>query len=863
MQPSTAFSRFFRRRAMGERPRLRLPLWVVLNAPVVLILLLSAGLLAYLGLENGARTAHDWWIIVALSPASYTSSINAHISAMLLLIGASLVISVVSLTLVLRRITQPIRRMTQASKAFAAGDWSERVTVNRGDELGELATAFNQMADQLQQSTSLLQANAARLRAIFENSAEAIVVTSMRGFATYNPAFQTLFGYGEDEDLTGKQALDVIAPGERPRIEEFGQLRLRGEAAPLAYETRGLRKDGSEFDMDLRVSTYVQDGELFTLTLLRDITERKRAEQALIDSEQRFRSITEAAPFGIGFAREGITLFANSRYLEMFGLESVEEVQGRPVIEQIAPQKREMIADFVRRRARGEAAPTEYETIGLRKDGSQFPYAVWVASVTFADGLANVGFFLDVTQRKQAEAALADQTRQLSERVKELTCLYQYSTFLEQSDGSLEAIYQGTVDLLPAAWQYSETTCARLMLEGRTYATSNFRETPWRQTSAVVVDEVAIGVLEVFYLEPQRVDFEGPFMKEERLLLDELARRLALKIGAVKADSERQRTQEALRRSQAMLEAALSNMQYPIHVSVAGRIVIANQAAAEMLGYDRLDDLVGRHVVDTIAPVEQARIGDYVARRSAGLPAPTFYLTRGMRHDGSEFDMNVVISTYTMDDEIYTLAALKDVTEEMRLQKAEQDQRRLAEALLDAALAITSSLDRTVVMRRILQNLRQVVPHDASNIMLPEGDVGHVIYWDGYPPETVPDLESIAFPLSMPYIRGMLKAGEPLIVHDTATLEDWVTLPGAKHYRSYVGVPIIAHETVVGILSMDSYEPAAFANLTTKPLMAFARLAAIAMENARLYDELHQYTQELERRVEERTAELQQAKDYV
>jgi len=129
------------------------------------------------------------------------------IAQTLLLICISLAVSVGLLTLVSHRITQPIRRLSQAARLFAAGNWFERVALNRHNDLGELATSFNQMADQLQDSTRSLQSSEARLRAIFENSEEAIAVTDKTGFVNYNPAFQTMFECRTPDAFIGEAAL--------------------------------------------------------------------------------------------------------------------------------------------------------------------------------------------------------------------------------------------------------------------------------------------------------------------------------------------------------------------------------------------------------------------------------------------------------------------------------------------------------------------------------------------------------------------------------------------------------------------------------------------------------------------------------
>ncbi len=110
---------------------------------------------------------------------------------------------------------------------------------------------------------------------------------------------------------------------------------------------------------------------------------------------------------GITLAREGKTLYANRAYLQLFGYTDPAAVLGQPLLNQIAPQCRKEIAERVLRRERGEAVPNTYETLGLRQDGSTFPFRVDVARIRLQDGPANLAFFTDITEHRRAEKKLS------------------------------------------------------------------------------------------------------------------------------------------------------------------------------------------------------------------------------------------------------------------------------------------------------------------------------------------------------------------------------------------------------------------------------------------------------------------------
>jgi signal transduction histidine kinase len=115
----------------------------------------------------------------------------------------------------------------------------------------------------------------------------------------------------------------------------------------------------------------------------------------------------------------------------------------------------------------------------------------------------------------------------LKERVKELTALHGAARVLERAGRPPAMILEEIVALLPPAWQYPEITAAKISLGDAETATPNFRRTPWSQAAAFSAGEGVEGLIEVVYLEDRPVIFEGPFLKEERALIQSLAQMLA------------------------------------------------------------------------------------------------------------------------------------------------------------------------------------------------------------------------------------------------------------------------------------------------------------------------------------------------
>jgi hypothetical protein len=115
---------------------------------------------------------------------------------------------------------------------------------------------------------------------------------------------------------------------------------------------------------------------------------------------------------------------------------------------------------------------------------------------------------------------------ELRERVKELSCLYGIARLIAKPGISWEEILQQTVELLPSAWLYPEIATARIIVDGRAFVAPGFREGLARQKADIVADDLWRGTVEVFYLDKRPDLYEGPFLEEERKLIDAVAREL-------------------------------------------------------------------------------------------------------------------------------------------------------------------------------------------------------------------------------------------------------------------------------------------------------------------------------------------------
>ena len=211
------------------------------------------------------------------------------------------------------------------------------------------------------------------------------------------------------------------------------------------------------------------------------------------------------------------------------------------------------------------------------------------------DQPGNRGQGTDDHDRRQAEDALERCLSQLGERVKELNCLYSISRLVDQHSLTIAEILQGVVDLMPTAWQYPQNACAQLVLDDDTYQTANFQSGQRYQSADIVVAGKIRGRLEVHYCQSCVPCDEGPFLIEERILIDAVAER----VGKI---TERKEAEHLLRASERRFRDVLKNALIGILIIQDGQVVFKNPEMDRLLGpVDQTFDLAtykGIHPAD-------------------------------------------------------------------------------------------------------------------------------------------------------------------------------------------------------------------------------------------------------------------------
>lgn len=257
------------------------------------------------------------------------------------------------------------------------------------------------------------------LGAAVEQSAEAIVITDTEldlpgpRFLFVNPAFTRMTGYSAAEAIGNTPRILQGPASDRATLRRLRETLSRGET--FAGETVNYRKDGTTFDLEWQVTPLRNSSGAIThfLGLQRDITQRRRTEKALRESEARYRTLFESSSDGIVMVDIETNAFkyANPALCRMLGyaeeelcIMSVRDVHPKDAVQRV-------VAEF-EAQARGEKKLST-DIPCLRKDGSVFPADIIATQIMLGDRPCNVGFFRDITARKQAEFELEQTHAQL------------------------------------------------------------------------------------------------------------------------------------------------------------------------------------------------------------------------------------------------------------------------------------------------------------------------------------------------------------------------------------------------------------------------------------------------------------------
>jgi PAS domain S-box-containing protein len=678
-----------------------------------------------------------------------------------------------------------------------------------------------------------------------------IVVDAELRVIYFNRGAERIFGYCASE-MVGGSLGRLMPPGLAPvhhvMLQAFAASGEVSRPMGAAGKVRGLRADGVEFPAEATVSRLeVLDRPLF-MVIIRDVTDRRRGEEALLESEERYRSIVTAMEEGIVLQdADGAIRACNASAERILGL-SLEQMTGRlsidprwrAVHEDGSPFPGEEHPAMVTLRT---GRPLSNVIMGVHRPEGDLAWVSINSQPLFGPGgdlpSGVVTSFTDITERRRAE-------RDLQESEERYRSLWHNSL-----DGILMTAPDGLIFAAnPAACAILGRSEKEICGAGRQSLLD--RSDP--QFAAGLEERARTGAYrgELTFLRP-----DGSLLPcdvSSTVFKDSEGRARGIVI--FRDIGERKKAESARMEQEALLRQILEIL--PVGVWILdrdGQVLSGNEAGRTLWAGARYVGMEGYGEYkawwpDSGKPVQPE---EWAAART---------ITRG------ETVLDEVVNIETFDGRRRTMlnsavpiraangsvtgaiVVNQDITERLAayqlLEQRVEERTRELSALLEVSRDVAVLLDLAPLLRAILTRLRTVVDYTGAGIAIREDDatLRMLDYVGPIPREQM----LIAIPLDRPSAyREVVLCGEPVVLDDlwgeTVRMrqirEDWDAgqLHAVEGVRSWLGVPLTAKGRLIGVLRMDHAEPGHFTQDHARIALAFADQAAVAIENARLYEQ--------------------------
>jgi PAS domain S-box-containing protein len=458
------------------------------------------------------------------------------------------------------------------------------------------AVGVKELAVKVEQTEHLLSQSEERFRSLVDSATDAIIVSDHRGVVlSWNRSASNLFGYA-DEEVTG-QRLTMLMPARYHQAHEQGLARMesagKGRVTGAVIEVHGLKKDGTEFPIELSLATWKSAGNSYYSGIIRDISDRKKAELAVHESQAQFQQLVEhiSEVFWMTDPSKQQMLYVSSGYEKIWG-RSCKSLYASPQswLDAIHPEDRARVLDAALHK---QAVGTYNETYRiLRPDGT----IRWICDRAFpicdSSGIVYriVGLAEDVTDQMQVQEFLRTSQVRL-----ELVIQGSHDGFW---DGPVSPNRSWNSPRTPVWWSPRLKTMLGYTDEEfpdvlESWASRLHPEDRDRVFAAVTAHIERRAPYDLEYRLLTKTGMYGWFHARGQAICDKTGQVIRL-AGSLRDVTDRKLAEDALRRSEQLLHAIVNNTTTVIYVKYAdGKFLLINRRFEELFDIT-MEQIVGR-----------------------------------------------------------------------------------------------------------------------------------------------------------------------------------------------------------------------------------------------------------------------------
>jgi len=526
-----------------------------------------------------------------------------------------------------------------------------------------------------------------------ENARDGINITQNGVFKYVNKAFCDMLGYTRKE-LCCTIASDLLVASDKERMINQHFMRMQGIGQYGIDYTTLVHKNGSEVNIEFNVTPITYEGENASFISIRDITERKRMQEKLELSEQKYRNLVENAHDGIIITQFGKFKFVNKAFCNIIEY-SEEELIECPFLKVVAEEDRERLTEYHRMRMAGEKHHMIYEAKGIAKSGRVIHFEINTSYIDYNGHPATFIILRDHTEHKALE-----ETLKTSEK--------KYRRLFEAESDAIFLIEKETGQILdanPAATQiygYSHDEFLNLKNIDISAEPEKTKESTANDHSFVPIRYHKKKDGKVFAVEISA----GVTELEGRQVHIITARDI----------TERIRMQNELAASESKYRTLIEKSLDGIVISQNSKIIMVNKAFADLLDFS-VEECLEKFGPECIDPEDRDWIVRYHLERMKGNLTDLTFTLRLIGKNGKHVITECSSTAIEIDGKPASLITSRDITSRIRMQNALEESERKYRELADL-------LPQTVYELDLLGNVTYVNKTGRKTFGLPEGELG-------------------------------------------------------------------------------------------------------------------------------------------